>query len=77
MYNLPTWMATKWFFMPLTLLIPGKQQVKSENIDVYLQPLIEVIFTSFKIMLKQEEKTKLHMVYSCWSNPTFIPKPSR
>jgi hypothetical protein len=34
-------MATKWFFMPLTLLILGKQQVKCKNIDVYLQPFIE------------------------------------
>jgi hypothetical protein len=40
-YNLPPWMATKWFFMLLALLILGKEQVKSENIDVYLQPLID------------------------------------
>jgi len=41
MYNLPPLMATKWFFMFLALLILGKEQVKSENIDVYLQPLID------------------------------------
>ncbi len=40
-YNLPLWMATKRFFMLLALLIPGKEQVKSENIVVYLQPLID------------------------------------
>jgi hypothetical protein len=40
-YNLPPWMATKRFFMLLTLLIPGKEQVKLENNDVYLQPLID------------------------------------
>jgi hypothetical protein len=40
-YNLPLWMATKRFFMLLALLIPGKEQVKLENIDVYLQPLID------------------------------------
>jgi hypothetical protein len=27
-YNLPPWMATKWFFMLFALLIPGKKQVK-------------------------------------------------
>ncbi len=27
-YNLPLWMATKWFFTLLALLIPGKEQVK-------------------------------------------------
>ncbi len=32
-YNLPPWMATKWFFMFLALLILGKKQVNSENID--------------------------------------------
>jgi hypothetical protein len=40
-YNLPPLMATKWSFMLLALLIPGKEQVKLENIDVYLQPLID------------------------------------
>ncbi len=40
-YNLPPWMATKRFFMLLALLIPGKEQVKSENINFYLQPLID------------------------------------
>jgi len=40
-YNLPSWMATKQFFMLFALLIPGKEQVKLENIDVYLQPLID------------------------------------
>jgi hypothetical protein len=40
-YNLPLWMATKLFFMLFALLIPGKEQVKSENIDVYLQPFID------------------------------------
>ncbi len=35
-YNLPLWMATKRFFMLLALLILGKEQVKSKNIDVYL-----------------------------------------
>jgi hypothetical protein len=25
----------------LTLLIPGKEYIKNENIDVYLQPLME------------------------------------
>jgi hypothetical protein len=39
--NLPPWMATKQFFMLLALLIPSKEQVKSKNIDVYLQPLID------------------------------------
>jgi DNA-directed RNA polymerase subunit RPC12/RpoP len=40
-YKLLPWMATKRFFMLLALLIPSKEQIKLENIDVYLQPLID------------------------------------
>jgi len=40
-YNLPAWLVTKPFFIMLSLLIPGKESVTSENIDVYLAPLIE------------------------------------
>jgi hypothetical protein len=41
LYNLPPWLATKKFFINLTLLISGKESPTSENIDVYLQPLLE------------------------------------
>ena len=40
-YNLPPWLCTKKFFVILTLLIPGKQSVTSEHLDVYLEPLVE------------------------------------
>ncbi len=40
-YNLPPWLVTKRFFLMLVLLIPGKETVTSENIDVYLAPHIE------------------------------------
>lgn len=40
-YNLPPWLITKRFFVMLVLLIPGKESVTSENIDVYLAPLLE------------------------------------
>jgi hypothetical protein len=40
-YNLPPWLCTKKFFILLTLLIPGKQSVTSEHLDVYLEPLVE------------------------------------
>jgi hypothetical protein len=41
LYNLPPWLITKKFFISLTLLISGKESPTSENIDVYLQPLLE------------------------------------
>jgi hypothetical protein len=40
-YNLPPWLVTKRFFIMLSLIIPGKESVTSDNIDVYLAPLIE------------------------------------
>ena len=40
-YNLPAWLVTKPFFIMLALLIPGKENVTSENIDGYLAPVIE------------------------------------
>ena len=38
-YNIPPYMLIKKQHMMLTLLVPGKFQVK--NMDTYLQPLIE------------------------------------
>jgi len=40
-YNLPPWLTTKCFFVILALIIPRKEYVKNENINVYLQPLLE------------------------------------
>jgi hypothetical protein len=40
-YNLPPWLVTKRFFIMLSLIIPGKESVTSDNIDVYLALLIE------------------------------------
>jgi hypothetical protein len=40
-YNLPPWLVTKRFFVSLTLLISGKDSPTSDNIDVFLQPLID------------------------------------
>ena len=44
-YNLPGWMVTKRFFVMLSLLIPGKESVKSANVDVYLEPLVDELLT--------------------------------
>ena len=40
-YNLPPWLVTKRFFVSLTLLISGRDSPTSDNIDVFLQPLID------------------------------------
>jgi len=40
-YNMPPWLTTKKFFVMLILLILANDFVKNENINVYLQPLVE------------------------------------
>ncbi len=35
-YNIPPWLTTNKFFVILTLLIPRKQSITSNNFDVYL-----------------------------------------
>jgi hypothetical protein len=40
-YNLPPFLVTKRFFITLSILISGKESPTSENIDVFLQPLVE------------------------------------
>ena len=40
-YNLPPWLATKPFFLMLSLIIPIKKSVTSDTIDAYLEPLYD------------------------------------
>lgn len=40
-YNLPPWLVTKKTFVMLFLLISIKEAVKAENVDVYMEPLVE------------------------------------
>ena len=47
-YNLSTWLVTVSFLIMLALLIPGRESVTSENIDVYLTPLIEELLELWK-----------------------------
>ena len=47
-YNLPPWLVTKPFFIMLALVIPGRESVTWENIDVYLTPLIEELLELWK-----------------------------
>lgn len=43
-YNLPYWMCLKFEYFMLTMIIPGKS-APGNDIDVYLQPLIEELKT--------------------------------
>ena len=40
-YNFPPWLATKPFFLMLSLIIPENKSVTSDTIDVYLEPLFD------------------------------------
>ena len=39
-YNLPPWLVTNFFFVSLSLLIPGEKAPFGEAFDVYLGPLV-------------------------------------
>ena len=47
-YNLPPWLATKPFFLMLSLIIPGQKSVTSNTIDVYLEPLYDELMELWK-----------------------------
>jgi hypothetical protein len=40
-YNLPPWLTTKKHFLMLSLIIPSEESVTGDNMDTYLQPLLE------------------------------------
>jgi len=40
-YNLPPFLVTKKFFIQLSILVSGKMSPTNENIDVFIQPIIE------------------------------------
>jgi hypothetical protein len=40
-FNLPPWLATKKHFIILALIIPGPECVSAENIDIFLEPLVD------------------------------------
>ena len=47
-YNLSPWLVTKQFFIMLAFFISDRESVTSENIDVYLTPLIEKLLVLWK-----------------------------
>jgi len=42
-YNLPLWLTTKKHFVMLSLIIPNEKSMMSENMDTFLEPLLEEI----------------------------------
>ncbi len=47
-YNLPPWLVTKKFFLLLSLIIHGPNNVKSSNFDVYLALVLEELAELWK-----------------------------
>lgn len=44
-YNIPPWLSTKKHFIMLSMIIPRKEAVTCETFDVYIQPLVEELYT--------------------------------
>lgn len=47
-YNVPPWLTSKKFFVMLALLIPGPETVSEQNLDIYLEPLLEELVQLWK-----------------------------
>lgn len=50
-YNLPPYLATKRFFISLTMIIPGPKFPSEHTIDVFLQPLVHELKKLWKGVL--------------------------
>ena len=48
-YNMPLWLTTKKFFVMMTLLILGPESVTSDNIHVFLTPMVEELQTLWTV----------------------------
>ncbi len=48
-YNLPPWLTTKHFFVLVASIIPGKESVCMNTIDVYLEPLVDEFMMFWKL----------------------------
>ena len=66
-YNLPPWLVTKRFFVMLSLIIPGKESVKEENIHVYLAPLVEELQRLWE-GVKAKDGSILEKTHECVEN---------
>ena len=76
-YNLPPWMCMKQSYMMLTLLIPGPTQ-PGNDIDVYLEPLIEELqqlweigVNTFDTSLKQNFKMRAALLWTINDFPAY------
>ena len=73
-YNLSPWLVTKRFFVMLTLIIPGKDNMKKENIHVFLAPLVEEqrLWKGVKVIdasILEKAQSNVKRIYS--TNPNF------
>ncbi len=69
-YNLPPWLVTKRHFFKLALIIPGKESCTSNNVDVYLEHLIEKLqllwkwVEAFDVYLRSKFTLKTMCIWS-------------
>jgi hypothetical protein len=50
-YNLPPWLVTKRYFLMLALIIPSKESCTSNNVDMYLQLVINEVQLLWKAVV--------------------------
>ena len=66
-YNLPPGLCMKSQYMFLTLIIPGPKN-PGQNIDLYLQPLIDELKQLWDVGVNNYEAFKKQTFHMCYSN---------
>jgi hypothetical protein len=75
-YNIPPWMSVRKEHLMLTLIVPGKQQVK--NMDVYIVPFIDEMQLLWKGIrmydISHPPSNRSFMLYGvlCWTIHDFL-----
>ncbi len=76
-YNLPLWLCLKKQFIFLSLIIPGPKNPKN-NLDVYLQPLVEELkmlwevgVTTYDISKKQNFQLRASLLWTINDFPAY------
>jgi hypothetical protein len=59
LYNLSPWLVTKHFFMLVSLIILGKENINMKNIDEFLIPLVEELKTLWMLIVQVLDFAKL------------------
>jgi hypothetical protein len=59
-YNIAPWLATKPYWMMLSLIIPGPKAVSEQKFDVFLQPLLDELLELWNPGVQTKDAARQH-----------------